>query len=377
MTAPASGPPPRSAPAGVARGLGARLLTALVVVLVAGGATAWLVAAAVGPGLFHTHMVSAGLGDHDAAVLHAERAFREASTVALAVALGAAAVASVAVSLVLTRRIGRSLAAVSAATARLAAGRYDERVPASALGAEFDELAASVNALAARLQEAERLRARLLADVAHELRTPVATLTGYLEAVEDGVRPLDASTIAVLRDQAVRLTRLAQDLADVTHAEGGDLVLDRAPVAPVDLLRAAGAAHEPVPGGPALVVDAAPGLPRVRVDRTRIAQVLDNLVANAVRHTPPEGTVTLTATRTGTGVQLSVTDTGEGIAAEDLPHVFERFYRAGTARDRTHGGAGIGLAISRALTEAHGGTLTATSAGPGAGATFTVTLPVD
>lgn len=349
-------------------GLASRLLVGIAVVLATAAASASVVALAVGPSLFHRHMVRAGLGDHDAAVLHAEAAFRDAGAVALGLALAAALAAAAAVSVVLTRRIGRTLGTVAAAAADVGAGRYEARVPAAGLGAEFDDLAAQFNAMAARLHEAERLRGRLLADVAHELRTPVATITGYLEAVEDGVQPLDAPTIALLRDQATRLTRLAQDLADVTHAEAGDLALDLDDVDVDDLLRAA--------AGVDLRVDPTSGGPAVRVDRARMAQVLDNLVANAVRHTPAGGTVTLRARRTAPGaVHLVVADTGEGIAAEHLPHVFERFYRADTARDRARGGSGIGLAISRALVEAHGGTIAAASPGAGRGTTVTVTLP--
>ncbi|GIG30742.1 HAMP domain-containing sensor histidine kinase [Cellulomonas marina] len=365
-------------PAATSWALGARLLAALVIVLATAAITAWLVASAVGPGLFHDHMLRAGLEDHDAAVVHAEQAFEDASTVSLALALGAAALAAAAVSLVLTRRIGRSLAAVSAAAARVGAGAYESRVPDPGLGAEFGHLARSFNAMADRLHEADRLRARLLADVAHEVRTPVATITGYLEAVEDGVQPLDEATMAVLREQGARLTRLAQDLAAVTHAEAGDLTLDLRPVPPADLLQAAAAAagERAAAAGVSLEVEVADGLPRVAADRTRIAQVLDNLVSNAVRHTPPGGSIVLLATQGQDGrVVLEVSDTGEGIAAEHLPHVFERFYRADTARDRARGGSGIGLAISKALTLAHGGTLTAASAGPGKGATFTITLP--
>lgn len=363
---------------GAALGLGARLLGALAVVLATGALTAWLVASAVGPGLFHEHMLDAGLGDHDAAALHAEQAFHDASTVALGLALGAAALASAAVSVVLARRIGRSLAAVATAATHVGAGAYESRVPAPGLGAEFDELAESFNAMAARLHEADRLRARLLADVAHEVRTPVATLTGYLEAVEDGVQPLDPATIAVLREQATRLTRLAQDLTSVTRAEAGDLVLDLEPVAPAELLTAAAAAarERAADAGVEVVLSPADALPDVAVDRLRIAQVLDNLLTNAVRHTPRGGTITLAAERSGHGeVALRVTDTGEGIAPEHLAHVLERFYRVDTARDRAGGGSGIGLAISRALTLAHGGTLVAASDGVGRGATFTVTLP--
>ncbi|GGC07313.1 HAMP domain-containing sensor histidine kinase [Cellulomonas carbonis] len=358
-------------------GLGARLLVALGAVLVTGGVTAWLVAAAVGPGLFHEHMLRAGAEEDDAVVVHAEQAFVDASTVSLALALGAAAAASAAVSVVLTRRIGRSLGAVSAAAARIGSGAYESRVPPPGLGSEFDELADSFNGMAARLREADRLRARLLADVAHEVRTPVATIVGYLEAVEDGVQDLDPATVEVLLDQAARLTRLAEDLAAVTRAEAGDIVLDRAPVAPAELLAAAeGAVRErAAAAGVTVEVRVDDDLPALRVDRTRIAQVLDNLLTNALRHTPAGGVVTLAARRSDDGVALEVADTGEGIAPEHLPHVLERFYRADTARDRGRGGSGIGLAISLALARAHGGTLVAASDGPGRGATFTLVLP--
>ncbi|WP_298458480.1 ATP-binding protein [uncultured Cellulomonas sp.] len=360
-------------------GLAARLLAALVVVLAVAAVTAWLVASAVGPGLFHEHMVRAGLQDHDQAVMHAERAFRDASAVSLALALSAAAIASAGVSVVLARRIGRSLATVSTAAARLGAGQYESRVPTAGLGAEFDDLAASFNTMAARLQDADRLRGRLLADVAHEVRTPVATIAGYLEAVQDGVQPLDDATITVLGDQAARLTRLAQDLAAVTRAEAGDLTLDVEPVPARDLLEQTAMAwrDRATAAGVHLTLDPDTTAAPVAVDRHRIAQVLDNLVANALRHTPPGGTITLhAAPADGSGrVALSVVDTGEGIAPEHLPHVFERFYRADTARDRASGGSGIGLAICKALTEAHGGTITATNAGVGAGAAFIATLP--
>jgi signal transduction histidine kinase len=360
-------------------GLASRLLVAIGIVLATAAATAWAVVTVVGPAVFHEHLLRAGVEDHQQADLHVEEAFRSSTAVASAIALVAAAVAATAVSLVLTRRIGGSLAEVAAATTALGAGNFDVRVPSPGLGPEFDDLSTSVNRLADRLQDSQHLRGRLLADLAHEVRTPVATITGYLEAVEDGVQPLDATTVAVLREQADRLTRLAEDLAAVTHAEAGDLVLDADAVAPGELVDGATRAAQERAAARGVVLRSAtePGLPPVRVDRLRILQVLDNLLSNALRHTPGGGEVVVRAERSGDGgVRLVVSDTGEGIAAEHLPHVFDRLYRAGTARDRASGGSGIGLAISKALVEAHGGSIDASSAGPGRGATFTVTLPV-
>ncbi|MEP7762425.1 HAMP domain-containing sensor histidine kinase [Sanguibacter sp. 25GB23B1] len=369
-----SRPPRPRAP----RGLAPRLLVAILLVLTTAAVTAWVVASVVGPALFHEHMLRAELSDHDVAVVHAEEAFRSASTLTMTVALSAAGLAATMVSVVLARRISRSLTAFSTAAADVGTGHYGSRVPAPGIGREFDEVAASLNHMAERLQDSDRLRGRLLADVAHEVRTPVATISAYLEALEDGIQTLDEATTAVLREQAARLTRLSHDLAAVTRAESGDLTLEREPVAPGDLVSAAldagreRAAEQSV----GLERDIDDDLPELLVDRLRMAQVLDNLVANAIRHTPPGGTVTLRAGRTPTGgTTLSVEDTGEGIAPEHLPYLFERFYRADTARDRAHGGSGIGLAICHALTSAHGGTITASSAGLGRGSIFTLTLP--
>lgn len=358
--------------------LATRLRVGAVLVLAVGALTATAVAALVGPLLFHEHLLHADLGDREQAILHAEEAFRYAGAIALAFAIGAAAVASLAMSLVFTRRIGRSLSSLSEAATRVGSGHYDARVTAPEMGPELDEVAGSFNHMAERLEGSDRLRERLLADVAHEVRTPVATIAACLEAVEDGVRPLDATTVGLLREQAQRLTRISEDLAAVTQAESGELQLAVRPTSPADLVTSAvGAGRTRAEaGGVRLEGDVREGLPTLQVDPLRIGQVLDNLVSNAIRHTPPGGRVKVTADRTSRGaVSLSVTDTGEGIAAEHLPHVFERFYRIDTARDRGHGGSGIGLAISLALMHAHGGTIVAASPGPGGGSTFTVLLP--
>ena len=359
-------------------GLGRRLLAALTLVLATAGLTAWLVAGAVGPPIFHDHLLVRGARTGEDALAHAESAFRTASGLALTIALGAAVLAALAVSTVLTRRIGASLSALTAAARQVAGGTFAARVPTPGLGREFVELVEAFNQMAARLEASERLRHRLLADVAHELRTPVTTLEAYLESVEDGVTELSPATIAVLRAQGARLTRLAEDLAAVTRAESGELTLTLVSADPGDLLRqahVAGAAHADT-AGVGLRLELPPDLPAVLADVDRMAQVLANLVENALRHTPPGGRVTLAATHTDDTVTLSVTDTGSGIAAEHLPHVFERFYRADTARDRASGGSGIGLAIAKALVEAHGGTIRAESGGPGTGARFEVTVPV-
>lgn len=358
--------------------LATRLLAALALVVLAGGLTAWLVAGAVGPAVFHAHMLEAGEHEESAAVLHAEEAFRSSSALALVIALTASVVASLVVSVFLTRRIAGSLRTLSGAATRVAAGQLDARVASPRLGSEFEQLAQAFNDMADHLRDSEALRRRLLSDVAHEVRTPVAVMNAYLEALEDDVETMTPQTVAVLRDQGSRLARLATDLAAVTRAEGGDLALSLVPTSAHEVLeRARAAAQEHAAGrGVELVVGLAPALPRIAVDPDRMGQVLGNLVENALRHTPSGGRVALEASLTGQGgVCLSVTDTGEGIEPAHLPHVFERFYRVDTARDRKRGGSGIGLAIVRAIVVAHGGRVSAHSAGRGAGARFEVHLP--
>jgi len=299
----------------------------------------------------------------------------------LSLALLTALLVAMAVNVYLARRIGRSVASIAGAASEVAGGRYDVRVPSPGLGAEFDALVSGFNQMADRLGSVERTRRRLLADLGHEMRTPVATLDAYLEALEDGVATLDTATAALLRAQTRRLARLSEDIGTVSRAEEGQVQLDLRTVQPATVVSAAvdSVAEAYETKGVQLVTDIAAGLPQLSLDPERMGQVLGNLLDNALRHTPAGGTVTISATssrRTG-GVALSVADSGEGIPAEHLAHVFERFYRVDTARDRAHGGSGIGLAIAKAFAEAHGGQLSAASAGTGHGSTFRVLLPSD
>lgn len=362
------------------RGLATRLMTAQALVLLVAGVTAWLVAALIGPRIFHAHLDHEGELTRDNLARHAEEAYVSANAVTVSIALLAAVVTAFAVSVYLNRRIGRTVAAASDAASLLAAGSYRTRVPTPRLGPEFEELALAFNTMARRLEETETTRRRLIADVAHEMRTPLATMQGYLEALEDGVAQLDGETLAVLRAQTGRLTRLATDMAAVSKAEEGRIALARDRVAAADIARSAvtAAADSYASGGVRLALDVEEGLPPLRVDADRLAQVLGNLLENSLRHTPRGGAVVVTA-EAGSGgqVELAVQDDGEGIAAEHLPHVFERLYRADGARDRQHGGSGIGLAIVKAIVEAHGGHVTASSEGEGTGTRVAVHLPID
>jgi two-component system, OmpR family, sensor histidine kinase BaeS len=358
-------------------GIGVRLLLAQTMVLGAGAATTWMVAAIVGPPLFREHLHHAGMNTSPNELFHAEQAYRYATALSVAVAVAVSALTALVVTWYFTRRLQHSLAEVSSAASAVASGRYDIRVSPPRLGQDFEALALAFNQMAARLGSVETTRRRLFGDLAHEIRTPVSVLEAYMEAVEDGVKTLDAETVAMLRDQSRRLVRFSDDVAALAQAEEGQTLTPEWN-APADLISTALAAvtdrYQDKEVG--LTSHVAADLPWVWADPQRLGQVLGNLLDNAVRHTPPHGSVDVAATADRDVLTITVTDTGEGISAEHLPHLFERFYRVDAARDRAHGGAGIGLAIAKALIEAHRGHIRASSQGPGLGTTFTVTVPL-
>lgn len=335
-----------------------------------------VVAASVGPSLFEYYLVEHGPLESVDQLRFAEGAFNAALWISLAVALVVASLVAVAIGLAMVRPLRRQLRELSRAAREVAAGDFTRRVePGADAGDEIALLAASFNTMATRLGEVEAARTQLLADLAHELRTPIASLAVTVEAVADGVLEPDVATLATLTEQAGRLTRLAGDLREISDAEGG-LSVHRTACAVAELLENArsAAAEDFARKGVALEIDGTPS-GEVAADAQRIGQVLANLLSNALRHTPSGGRVALAAEDRPEGMVIMVTDTGDGIEAEHLPHVFDRFYRTDTARTRDAGGTGIGLAVSAAIAEAHGGTLTAASPGPGQGSVFTLTLP--
>ncbi|MDC5696855.1 HAMP domain-containing histidine kinase [Intrasporangium calvum] len=368
-----------STSAGVRVGLAPRLMLAQVLVLGASVITAGLVAAFVGPPLFHHHMLQAGHGPNTPELAHIEEAYRAASFVSLGVALVIALVCAAAVTWYVTRRLQAPLGALSRAAREVSRGHLGARVGEFGSGAEFEELGRAFNLMATQLEQTEDTRRRLLSDLAHELRTPIATLTIYCEGLRDGVTTWDDDTERVMTQQTQRLARLAADLDDVSRAEEGRLALERSPTSVRDLLWSAGQARREAFAREGIEfigeVEECPDVD-VDVDPRRMGQVLDNLLANALRHTHHGGSVRLSAQVVADAVEISVSDTGDGIPAEQLPHVFERFYRGDTARDRDRGGSGLGLTISRAIADAHQGSLVASSPGPGKGSTFTLSLPV-
>ena len=297
----------------------------------------------------------------------------------LTIAIAAALVTTLAVSWFVTRRLVAPIGQMATAASRIADGDYQTRVPDSGLGVEFATLDNAFNRMAATLQRTETRRRELLADLAHELRTPISTVDSFLEGIEDGVIPTEPGTWRTMREQTARLRRLVEDVDRLSRAEEHRLDLRPRPLVVDDIVadavRAASAGY--AGKGVALRHIAAPSPAWVVADPDRLREILDNLLTNALRHTPPGGGVTVATTATAREVNIIVSDTGEGIAREHLPQVFDRFYRADPARSRATGGAGIGLTIARALARAHDGDLRAASPGPGYGATFTLTLPAD
>ncbi|MFE9771966.1 sensor histidine kinase [Streptomyces sp. NPDC005931] len=358
-------------------GLAVRLVLAQLLVVLAGLLTLAAVAFAIGPPLLRRHLHSAVGEVSPALYRHLEDAFLTAGGIALGIGIAAFLAAAVTVALLLTQRLSRPVRDLADAADRVAAGDYTARLEPTLPLPEFEAVTGAFNTMASALDNTERTRRRLLADVAHEMRTPLATIEAYLEGLADGIRTLDEHTLAVLGTQTSRLHRLIADISLVSRAEEHRITLARTAVPAAGLAEAAAAAVRPAyqAKGVNLRVHVAPQTPALDVDRDRLMQVLANLLTNALRHTPAHGSVTLTAEPADGTVALGVTDTGEGIAADHLPHVFERFYRADPARDRAHGGSGIGLAIARALVQAHGGTITAHSPGPGKGAVFRISLP--
>jgi signal transduction histidine kinase len=366
-----------------------KLLLAHVVVIAVGLLAGYLVATAAAPRFFDYHVGMMrgpgplGMGPRgmppmaeamDAALSQAfqtalHQALAAAGVVALAVALGASAFAA--------QRIAAPAQRLSAAARRIAGGQYAERVPAAGRD-ELGVLAASFNEMAAALEDTERRRLELLGDVAHELRTPISTLEGYLEGLLDGVVEPRAEVWALLHDETRRMQRLVDDLRDLWRAEARQLPLTLAPIAPAAMVQTTVARLAPDFAAAGLTLRTAlpDDLPHVRADRDRAVQVLTNLLGNALRYTPAPGSVEIGAAPDDGHVRFTVRDTGIGIAAEHLPHVFERFYRVDKSRSRALGGSGVGLTIARALVEAMGGTIAVTSAGAGQGTTFTFTLPV-
>ncbi len=312
-----------------------------------------------------THMMDPGVEE---VVGRVNRAVWLAALVATVLAFG--------LSLLIVRTISQPLGRVASAAASVAHGDLTARAPVAG-PAEVRSVAEAFNFMADSLDRQETLRRSMLADIAHELRTPLAVMQAQIEALTDGIFPTTPEHLEPLSGQARQLTRLVDDLRMLALADAGRLDLERSAVALPALIAnlLAVFARESAAGGVAITSEIPEELPPLDADPVRLRQVLSNLLSNALRHTPPGGTIQVEAHHEASVARIILSDTGEGIRPEDMPHVFERFYRADRSRSRSTGGSGLGLAIARRLTEAHGGAIEAASS-PGAGTTVTLTWPL-
>jgi signal transduction histidine kinase len=290
---------------------------------------------------------------------------------------GALAVAiAILLTFLLSRRILSPVKALTSAARQLGKGDFSRRVDYAGKG-ELGELASSFNSMADNLERLERLRRNMVADVAHELRTPLSNLKGYLEAISDGVVQADETTIRSLNEEATSLSHLVEDLQELSLADAGDIKINPQPEDTCKLIKEVVTVTQAKANakGLSLSCDLPDAISPVNIDIYRIKQVLNNLLSNAIAHTGKDGRITVMAWEQDDKVYISVSDTGEGIPPEHLPMIFERFYRVDKSRTRATGGSGLGLTIAKRLVEAHGGTIQVKSE-VGKGSTFTFTLPV-
>lgn len=359
-----------------------RLLPSYLLVILVAAGTAFLAGEAVAPFFLQRHVdvMMDTLHTHadqslDEMADDLEAGFRRALTQSLLWALLASGVAATIVGFYVTRRVVNPLKALTKASRRIAGGQYSQRLTSSAPG-EIGELAAAFNTMAGTLQHSEERRIQLMADVAHEFRTPLSNLRGYLEGLEDSVfQPEELAGPA--NRQLRRLERLADDLSLLSRVETGQVNLNPEQLSATDLLTAVTEAFRPAfeTKGVNLTLNTTGGH-KVWADSERTEQILSNLITNALRFTPPDGTVTLQVEPADNGlIRFEVIDTGIGIPEEQLQHVFNRFYRGDQSRaPHPDGGTGIGLTITKQLAERQGGTIGVSST-PGQGSRFWFELP--
>lgn len=294
-----------------------------------------------GPPLFHDHLVQSGRRLGAAELPHIERAFTDAGVTSLAIGFLVALVLTLLASWYDHKRLRRPLEQLTVAASHVSTGDYAVRVPKAGFSSELDSVGKAFNDMAYRLDATEETRRRLLADVTHEVRTPIATLTALLEALADDITPWNEVTQHLLLLQAERLQRIARDLDAVSRAEEGRLSLVPEPVDISDLVKLAVAtAHSRYQAKGVLLEQRSEQISAL-VDPQRIGQILGNVLDNALRHTPPGGNVQVNGRRHGGSAVITVTDTGDGLTSEQLAQVFERFYRADLARSRDAAGAGF------------------------------------
>jgi signal transduction histidine kinase len=304
----------------------------------------------------------------------AQEQFVQRTLNTLLISAGGAALLAILLGVVLARTITRPVQELTTAARRMAKGELGQTVSVGSKD-EVGALAGAFNQMSTDLQRSDQLRRQMTADIAHELRNPLTVIGGYLDAMRSGDLQPTPKRLDAVYQEIQHLERIVEDLRTLSLADAGALVLNRQAVSPRDFLQSVANRFAPQAAQKKITfeVQAGASLPDLDIDRARLTQVLDNLVSNALHHTPDGGQVTLSAETRGDAPLLRVMDNGEGIAPADLPHVFERFYRGDQTRSMSESSSGLGLAIAKALVEAHGGKIWVESKA-GQGSTFFVEL---
>ena len=328
------------------------------------------------PGIM-SNMMEGYMDDVEDADQELNDSFRQSVNNALFWAALAATLTAIFIALFISRKIVFPIKALVKASKHVAAGHYSERLPVQS-NDELGELTESFNQMAEALAETEDMRRQLMADVTHELKTPLAGIKGYMEGLEDGVIEATPGTFRIVHREAERMQRLVQDLEVLSRAEAGQMNIKPQRCAIEPLVNAVSERLRPqfVEKNVGLHITLPIDSVFVFADHDRVGQVLTNLLTNALQHTPSSGNVTVSATPQDNMLQFSIHDTGDGLSPEDIKRIFQRFYRVDKSRSRAAGGSGIGLTIARHLVEAQGGRIWAESAGLGQGSTFCFTLPL-
>ncbi len=303
-----------------------------------------------------------------------EELFLKRTTLAIGLAALAGVLAAVAMGFLLARGLLKPIRRLTQASQALARGELEQQAPVTSQD-ELGQLTVAFNQMSADLLRADQQRKRMTADITHDLSTPLQIISGYMEMLEEGEVSLTPQRIEIIKTEIEHLRRLVGDLTTLNQVEAGGLEIQAQPVQPSLLLERIYQAYQPIAArqGVELTLEASQDLPEIVVDEGRMRQVLKNLVDNALRYTPKGGRITLSA-KAERGVQLRVSDNGSGIEADDLPYVFDRFYRADKAREGNSGKMGLGLSICKALVTAQGGQIAAESGGKGQGTSMVITF---
>ena len=304
-----------------------------------------------------------------------EEEFIQRTNLMLAYSAVGASIVALLIGIFLSRTLTRPIRELTEATQAVAGGNLGSQVSVRSKD-EMGELAASFNKMSADLEHSTNARKQMTADIAHELRTPLSLIIGHAEAVHDGVLPPSRENFEIIREEALRLEHLVDDLRTLSLADAGELSINLQVMSPQKLLSDLQATYQHIAGqnNVKISLDTASEIPMLNIDPGRMTQVLTNILDNALRHTPAGGQINLAAKSVQDGVELSIQDSGPGIQSGDVNYIFERFYRADKSRTRDDGGSGLGLAIAKSIVQAHGGQIWAESAS-GQGLTVNIKLP--